>query len=145
MVMQHKFVELMPDTIKEGIIYISPEYGTVIHLCACGCGEEINTPLSPTGWELTYNGKFISLSPSIGNWSYICRSHYWILKNKVIWAEDWSENQVNLKRQNDKKESESYYSKNKLKENSLEKQYDNKNMKIAEKDTFWTKMLKIFK
>ena len=107
--MQHKFVEFMPGHIQEGIIYISPEYGTVIHLCACGCGEEVNTPLSPTGWKLTYDGKNIALDPSIGNWNFDCRSHYWIKNNEVVWAENWSDTHVKYKRDHDRKQSDKYY------------------------------------
>ena len=28
----------------------------------------------------------VSLHPSIGNWSFPCRSHYWIRGNRVVWA-----------------------------------------------------------
>lgn len=109
MKMKPKFVEFMPENIEKGILYISLEYGSVIHLCACGCGEEINTPLSPTGWKLIYDGKSIDLDPSIGNWNYFCRSHYWIKDNKVEWALDWSEAQIGINRKYDRRESERYY------------------------------------
>ncbi|MBK7970270.1 MAG: hypothetical protein IPK08_15745 [Bacteroidetes bacterium] len=65
---QHKFVEFIPDVIEGGVLYISIEYCTAIHKCACGCGNEVVTPLSPTDWEITFNGKTVSLDPSIGNW-----------------------------------------------------------------------------
>lgn len=142
--MKHKFVEFMPDNIMEGILYISPEYNTIIHLCACGCGEEINTPLSPTGWELNYNGKSISLSPSIGNWSYECRSHYWIVKNQVIWAEDWSNKQVNQKRQKDSIEREVYYG-SKSKDHYPVKKEDELIHVEEQKDTLFFKILKLFR
>ncbi|WP_425342947.1 DUF6527 family protein [Rhizobium etli] len=45
------------------------------HLCACGCRTEVITPLSPTDWRFTFNGKTISVEPSVGNWSLTCRSH----------------------------------------------------------------------
>jgi len=51
-----RFVELIPDEIQESVIYVSMEYGTVIHKCACGCGREVNTPLAPNEWHLHYNG-----------------------------------------------------------------------------------------
>lgn len=28
----------------------------------------------------------VSLAPSIGNWSFACKSHYWITGNEVRWA-----------------------------------------------------------
>ena len=47
----HEFVEYIPEDINEGILYISLPFGTVVHKCACGCGEEVVTPLGPTEWE----------------------------------------------------------------------------------------------
>ena len=85
----HEFVEFMPEEIKEGILYISLEYNTASHKCCCGCGMRVVTPLHPTDWALIYNGVSASLNPSIGNWSFPCRSHYWIRNNKIAWAESW--------------------------------------------------------
>lgn len=87
-----KFVEFIPDTLEEGTLYISTEYCTAIHKCACGCGNEVITPISPTDWELIFNGKTVSLYPSIGNWSFPCKSHYFVTKNKIRFAkrlDDW--------------------------------------------------------
>ncbi|MEU3550841.1 DUF6527 family protein [Streptomyces longwoodensis] len=70
----------------------------MIHLCCCGCGSKIVTPLSPTDWSLTFDGASISLSPSIGNWSYPCRSHYWIRSNTAQWAERWTPSQIQAAR-----------------------------------------------
>tara|TARA_B100001765_G_C19272232_1_gene236102 strand:- start:100 stop:534 length:435 start_codon:yes stop_codon:yes gene_type:complete len=138
--MQHRFVEFMPEELEEGMVYISPEYCTVIHLCACGCREEVSTPLSPIAWELNFDGKYISLSPSIGNWSYKCRSHYWIKKNKVVWADNWSELEVDVKRKFDKAESHKYFKK--LEhfngDNAVEKKV---NRKVEHKtNSFWKKI-----
>ncbi|MCB0460865.1 MAG: hypothetical protein KDC74_12760, partial [Flavobacteriaceae bacterium] len=83
MKLKHQFVEFMPDEIQEGVVYISLKYKSVIHKCACGCGNEVNTPLHPTGWKLLYDGESVSLKPSIGNWSYDCQSHYWITKDEI--------------------------------------------------------------
>ncbi|MBS0214100.1 MAG: hypothetical protein JSR26_13140 [Proteobacteria bacterium] len=88
------FVDLLPQPLERGVLYISIRYKTMAHLCCCGCGSKVVTPLSPTGWSLIYNGKEASLRPSIGNWSLPCRSHYWILKNRVEWAESWSQERV---------------------------------------------------
>ena len=87
---QHKFVEFIPDLLEEDILYISIEYRTAIHKCICGCGNEVVTPLSPHDWELAFNGQSVSLSPSIGNWSFACRSHYWITKSWIKLARKWS-------------------------------------------------------
>lgn len=93
---EHNFVEFIPgkDVMKDGVIYVSFEYDTAVHNCLCGCGEQVVTPLSPTDWKLTYNGETISIYPSIGNWGFECRSHYWIRNGKVIWADIWSEQRI---------------------------------------------------
>lgn len=90
----HEFVEFLPGDIQEGKLYISIPYATATHKCCCGCGNEVVTPLSPTDWKFIFDGESVSLDPSIGNWSFDCRSHYWIKRNRVIWAEAWSEEQI---------------------------------------------------
>lgn len=90
----HQFVEYLPDTLEDGIVYVSIKFSTVAHRCFCGCGEEVVTPLSPTDWRLTFDGESISLDPSIGNWSLACRSHYWLTDNQVHWAAAWTKQQI---------------------------------------------------
>ena len=91
-----EFVHYMPKELNQGVLYISMEYSLVMHLCACGCGEKVATPLSPEDWKLYYDGEAISLSPSIGNWDFSCMSHYWIRRNKTIFIEKINdENKVN--------------------------------------------------
>ena len=65
-VLTHEFVEFVPDELKERTLYGSIPYKTVVHLCCCGCGREVVTPLSPTDWQLTFDGETVSLHPSIG-------------------------------------------------------------------------------
>lgn len=88
---KHDFVELIPGSLEPETLYISIKYKTMAHLCLCGCGKKVITPLSPTGWELTFNGREVSVYPSIGNWNLPCRSHYWITRNGIEWAEQWSD------------------------------------------------------
>lgn len=85
----HKIVKSVPDTLRTGVLYISVDYATAIHLCFCGCGREVVTPFTPNDWQMMFDGETVSLSPSIGNWSYPCHSHYWIRNNRVIWVNDW--------------------------------------------------------
>jgi hypothetical protein len=91
---QHKFVEFIPNSPEQDVLYISVEYRTAVHLCVCGCGNKVVTPLSPTDWELRFDGKTVSLSPSIGNWSFDCMSHYWIKRNSVIFAKKWCDIEI---------------------------------------------------
>lgn len=105
----HEFVEFIPSNLHEGTIYVSIPYATVIHKCLCGCGKEVVTPLSPTDWKLIFDGVTISLDPSIGNWSFNCKSHYWIKRNKVIWACRWSEEEINDEKIRDRIAKEKYF------------------------------------
>lgn len=103
MKMHHKFVEHIPDDLSEKVLYISIPFTTAVHLCACGCGREIVTPFTPADWRLIFDGETVSLDPSIGNWSLSCRSHYWIERGSVQWAEQWSDERVRLSRTADKR------------------------------------------
>lgn len=81
------FVSEIPKNLEEGYLYIAVEYNAVVHLCPCGCKSEISTPLNrKVGWTMKYDGEYVSLFPSVGNYSYPCKSHYFIRDNKVIWA-----------------------------------------------------------
>jgi hypothetical protein len=108
-----KFVEYMPEKIEEGILYISITYATAIHKCVCGCGNEVVTPISPTDWELTFNGKTVSLSPSIGNWNFDCKSHYFITRNKIRHARRWDDWEVDGGRKEDVEKKEKFFKKKK--------------------------------
>lgn len=114
--MKHKtitpeFVELIPDVVEDGILYISIPYATSTHRCACGCNEIVVTPIKPTDWTLTWNGNSVSLNPSIGNWSIPCQSHYWIIENKIIWSRKWDDYEIMTVRKKDKKTKSRYYGK----------------------------------
>ena len=109
--LQYKFVEFMPEKIEEGMLYISVEYCTAIHKCVCGCGNEVVTPISPTDWKLTFDGESISLSPSIGNWNFECRSHYWITNNNILHSKTWSKDEIEDGRKKDKKKKKQFFSK----------------------------------
>lgn len=71
----HQFVTSAPPVLEQGVLYVSIEFTTALHLCLCGCGREVVTPLRPSGWRVTFDGQSVSLAPSIGNWSFPCRSH----------------------------------------------------------------------
>jgi hypothetical protein len=109
MTVRHEFVEFIPNELHEGVMYVSIPYATVVHSCLSGCGQEVVTPLSPADWELVFDGETISLYPSIGNWSLPCRSHYWIRRNKVIWARTWSGAEINRARSMYRSNRESYF------------------------------------
>jgi hypothetical protein len=95
--------------LEEGVLYISITYATALHKCACGCGREAVTPLSPTFWRMTFDGETVSLYPSIGNWNFPCRSHYWIDRSRVRHARAWSDREVEQARHKDDEMRARYY------------------------------------
>lgn len=40
-------VGYMPKQLEPAVLYISQEFETAAHLCACGCGVKVRTPLGP--------------------------------------------------------------------------------------------------
>lgn len=81
------FLDFIPEQLDEGTLYVSRRYKTASHLCCCGCGLEVVTPLNPAKWSLAeHPDGSVSLSPSIGNWSFPCKSHYFVRKNTIDWA-----------------------------------------------------------
>jgi hypothetical protein len=92
--LRHAYVEFIPSDLEPGVIYISKKYRTASHLCCCGCGFKVVTPLNPAKWKLTDHGQTVSLFPSIGNWSFPCKSHYWLDHGRVRWAGVMSKQQI---------------------------------------------------
>lgn len=105
-----EFVDEIPQEPEPGKLYVCCRYRAVMHLCACGCGAQINTPLHPTGWTLTCDGATVSLWPSIGNWSEECQSHYWIRNSNIHWAPRWSKHKILTARKARDLELDQYFS-----------------------------------
>jgi hypothetical protein len=106
---EHEFVEFIPAEPDRRTIYISIAYATAVHNCFCGCGLKVVTPISPTGWQLTFDGDTVTLTPSVGNWGFRCRSHYWIKRDRVIWAGEMSQQQIEAGRGRDRAAREAYF------------------------------------
>jgi len=100
--LEAEFVDTFPATMKPGVLYVSLEYRTCGHLCACGCGYEVTTPLSRAQWAFTFDGDDISLWPSVGNWTLPCRSHYIVDRGRVRWARTFSKAEVDRNRRRDR-------------------------------------------
>jgi Family of unknown function (DUF6527) len=107
--LRHEFVTTLPEHLAQGVVYVSIEFATAAHLCVCGCGQAVYTPLSPTDWSVVYDGETISLSPSIGNWSLPCRSHYWIRRDRVVWARAWSQERIDKGRTADQQRKARFF------------------------------------
>ena len=108
-VLKPEFVEFIPEQLEEQTLYVAAKFRTVMHLCACGCGRKVVTPLSPVSWKLTFDGVHVSLHPSIGNWSLPCQSHYWIERNRVQWAGKWSQSKIDAGRAAEERAQAEYY------------------------------------
>ncbi|WP_230370090.1 DUF6527 family protein [Paludibacterium denitrificans] len=104
-----QFVEFIPSSLDQGVLYVSEKYKTATHLCACGCGTKIVTPLRPTEWTLIKRGNCVSLRPSIGNWNYPCQAHYWIRDNRVVWAGTMTREEIDTGRKIDRVRKDKYF------------------------------------
>lgn len=104
-----RFVDLIPAVLEAQVLYICEQYETAVHKCCCGCGQKVVTPLTPTDWRVVRNGAAVSLYPSIGNWSFPCRSHYWIRNNQIEWAEEWTQDEIEAGRAWNRAAKERYY------------------------------------
>lgn len=88
MQLEHRFVEQVPDELEPGVLYVSLPFRTTVHLCACGCANATWVKLRPDGHHLIYDGETVTLKGSIGNWRFPCRSHYWVRRGRIVWADD---------------------------------------------------------
>jgi Family of unknown function (DUF6527) len=102
-------VQYMPKELKPGVLYVSEEFDIAMHLCACGCGSKVKTPLGPTEWSVIDTKSGPSLRPSVGNWQQACQSHYWITSGKVLWAEKWTPEQIAAGRVHEEERRHAYY------------------------------------
>lgn len=110
--LRHSYVEYIPEKLESGILYISRKYRTASHLCCCGCGLKVVTPLNPAKWQLTDHGQTVSLYPSIGNWSFPCRSHYWIDHGQIKWARAMSAQQISNVQKRDRRDAARFATRN---------------------------------
>lgn len=106
---KHEFVEYIPKEKSEGVIYISIPHATAVHNCFCGCGLKVVTPFSPVGWQLIYDGETVSLFPSIGNWNFPCRSHYWVRQDTAIPAPNMKTDEIARNRTRDRESREVHF------------------------------------
>jgi hypothetical protein len=100
-------VQYMPTKLEPGILYVAEEFKAAAHLCACGCGSIVRTPLNR--WTLVETEHGPSLHPSVGNWEEQCQSHYWIDGGKVRWAAKWSRSQIEAGRRKEQDRLEAHY------------------------------------
>src|ERR1041385_1525297 len=105
----HTFVDILPDSLSEGVLYVCIQYATSAHKCFCGCGREVITPIHPTKWRLTFDGKQVSLFPSVGSWSLPCQSHYWLKGGRVLWSARLYDEKIRAVRRRDLNAQDRYF------------------------------------
>ena len=102
-------VRFMPADLEPGVLYVAEEFRAAAHLCACGCGAKIRTPLGPAAWQLEETPDGPTLTPSVGNWQQRCRTHYWIFRGEIHWSEPWTDEEIALGREFEEERRERYY------------------------------------
>lgn len=135
-----EFVHFILPELQPGKLYVSMVYATTTHLCACGCGNKVVLPLSPADWQLHFDGDSISLTPSIGNWEFPCRSHYWIKANNIRWAAPWGEAQIAAGRRRDVDSIHTYFTNRQTDGNTGETQHQPSRERLG---TIWRKLKRL--
>jgi Family of unknown function (DUF6527) len=102
-------VQYLPKQLSPGILYVSEGYSVAGHLCACGCGNKVITPLGPAEWSFSEKDGLPSLWPSIGNWQLPCRSHYVISYGRICRAGAWTNAQILAGRRAEEQRRQAYY------------------------------------
>ena len=102
-------VEFIPKVLEEGILYMSERFKVAAHICPCGCGTKIVTPISQCEWSLSVKNGKPTLDPSIGNWQIPCKSHYWIKNGQIEWSGSWTNEEIEAGRAKDKARLELYF------------------------------------
>jgi hypothetical protein len=97
----YQLVDAIPEVLDPGVVYVSHRYATAAHLCACGCRSEVVTPLGAGGWRLKLEVRGLSLSPSIGNASFACKSHYHIVRGSIVWEGQYTDDMIQRARRRD--------------------------------------------
>lgn len=102
-------VEYMPKVLDSGTLYVSTRFNVAAHLCPCGCGSKIITPLGPCEWTFSQENGRPTLDPSIGNWQIPCQSHYWIINGRILWSQAWTKEQIQAGRIEEQVRRDLYY------------------------------------
>lgn len=104
-----RHVHYVPKALEPGVLYVSNEFGAAVHLCACGCGTKVSTPLGPTEWTLNETTAGPTLSPSVGSWQLPCKSHYWVNEGQIVWSGQWTPEQIASGRRAEEERRQAFY------------------------------------
>jgi hypothetical protein len=70
---------------------------------------KVVTPISPVGWQLTFDGETVTLFPSVGSWNFPCRSHYFVRRDTVVSGENMSQYEIERGRARDQKARDEHF------------------------------------
>lgn len=80
-----------PVDSEAGVLYVVGDeghYWLAVLRCPCGCGAEIQLPLSGRNsprWKFDGNANSPTLTPSI--WRNVgCKSHFFVRRGRVVWS-----------------------------------------------------------
>lgn len=104
-----KKVHFMPKEFQPGVLYVSKEFGIAGHLCACGCGNKVMTPLGKFEWNIKDSKKGVSVWPSIGSGQLDCKSHYIIKNGRILWCEPMTDESTTIRFEQADKTRNDYY------------------------------------
>jgi len=102
-------VQHIPAVLEPGVLYVAEAFGAAAHLCACGCGDKVRTPLTATEWQLEESPFGPTLWPSIGRSHHPCGSHYWIRDGEVHWAPTWTQKEIVAGRSAEERRRKEYF------------------------------------
>lgn len=86
----YQAVEWIPKPLGEGVVYHSEEFEVGALLCACGCGHRVSL-LVPDSHQITSEGGWATVTPSISVCDAACKPHYFITAGRVEWMPAFSE------------------------------------------------------
>lgn len=86
----YQAVERIPKPLQSGIVYHSEEFEIGALLCACGCGHRVSL-LVPDSHQVSSEGGFATVRPSIAVCDAPCKSHYVISAGRVQWLPAFSD------------------------------------------------------
>lgn len=86
------------ETLENGVLYVvdgeDQRQQTILFNCPCGCGSVVDIPyfradqqkeLYPS-WAYREKDGRATLSPSVYSSGFLCKSHYFIRDNQIIWC-----------------------------------------------------------
>ena len=85
--------ERLPQTVGPGEFHYSRRFEMGALACACGCGHRIMLNLLDQH-SLKIEDGLPTVSPSILAADSPCLSHFWLKRGRVVFAEKWSQVQV---------------------------------------------------